>query len=110
MGRPAFRPTDAQQRWVRSLTACGTKQELIASILEVSSRTLRKHFRSELDRAAVEVNTQVAQTLYKKALAGDTTAMIFWLKCRANWRERGNFEPGAAPVAPFIVALDRGKS
>jgi hypothetical protein len=110
MGRPAFQPTDAQRRLVRSLAACGTRQDLIASMLEISSRTLRKHFRNELDRAAIEVNTQVAQTLFNKALAGDTTAMIFWLKCRANWRERGNFEPSSAPVAPFIVALDRGKS
>ena len=93
---------------VRSLAAFGNTQDQIAMVLGVCSRTVRKHFRIELDRAAVEANSKVAQSLYKKAVGGDTTAAIFWLKCRANWRERGTFEPGAA--APFIVSLDRGKS
>lgn len=109
MGRPSFKPTDAQRRMVRSLAAYGAKQDLIAAVLEQSSRTLRKHFRSELDRAAVEANAQVAQRLFKEAVDGNITAAIFWLKCRANWRERG-FEPGSTPVPPFIVSLDRSKS
>lgn len=103
MARPPFQPTEDQRRLVRSLAAYGNTQEQIASVIGVSSRTLRKHFRLELDRAAVEVNSQVAQVLFKKAIAGDTTAAIFWLKCRAGWRERGTAEPGPALSPPFVV-------
>jgi hypothetical protein len=103
MARPPFQPTEDQRRLVRSLAAYGNTQEQIASVIGVSSRTLRKHFRLELDRAAVEVNSQVAQVLFKKAIAGDTTAAIFWLKCRAGWRERGTAEQGPAAAAPFVV-------
>jgi hypothetical protein len=35
-------------------------------------------------RAAIEANSQIAQALFKKAKAGDTTAAIFWLKCRVE--------------------------
>src|SRR5579864_9440074 len=97
MGRPSFHPTDEQRRMVRALSAAGNTQDQIAAVLGISSRTVRKHFRRDLDRAAVEANTQVAQSLYKKAVGGDTTAAIFWLKCRANWRERGTLEPGSGP-------------
>jgi hypothetical protein len=110
MARPPFQPTDEQRRMVRSLAAYGTKQDDIAIILELSSRTVRKHFRKELDRGALEANNKVAQALFKKAIEGDTTSAIFWLKCRAGWRERGGLELGSVPAPPFLVGLDQGTS
>lgn len=110
MARPPFQPTDEQRRTVRLHSAFGTKQEDIAIILDLSSRTLRKYFRKELDRGTLEANSKVAQALYKKAIEGDTTSAIFWLKCRAGWRERGGLESGSAPAPPFLVALDQGAS
>ena len=104
MSRPRFQPTPEQSKLVRKLVAYGHTQENIALMVGVRSpKTLRKYFRAELDRAAIEANTQVAHSLYKSAVSGkDTTAAIFWLKCRAGWR--GNHEaktPAAAP--PFIM-------
>ena len=111
MPRPRLQPTEEQRRLAKSLAAMGNKQEEIASILGIrSAKTLRKHYRQELDRGALEANSQIAQALFKKAKDGDTTAQIFWLKCRAGWRERSVSEPGTAPEAPFLVALDRGQS
>ncbi|MGD0302450.1 MAG: hypothetical protein ABSE86_35695 [Bryobacteraceae bacterium] len=110
MARPPFQPTDEQRRTVRSLAAFGTRQDDIAIILGLSPRTVRKYFRQELDRGALEANSKVAQALYKKALAGDTASAIFWLKCRAGWRERGGLELGSAPAPPFLVALEQGTS
>jgi hypothetical protein len=108
MARPTFQPTDEQRRIVKSLAAFGIKQDDIAKELDLSSRTLRKHFRIELDRGGVEANSQVAQALFKKALAGDTTAAIFWLKCRAGWRERASLEPATRSLPAFVVAKDDG--
>ena len=53
----------------------------------ISEKTLRKHFAKELDQGEMKANIKVAQTLFKKAISGDTTSMIFWLKTRARWKE-----------------------
>ena len=39
--------------------------------------------------------------LYRKAMSGDNTCMLFWLKCRANWREVSRFEHTGADGQPF---------
>jgi hypothetical protein len=74
---------------VRSMAAYGIRQEDIARCLGLrSAKTLRRHFREELDRAATEANAQVAQSLYQQATSGKSTAAsIFWLKTRAGWHE-----------------------
>jgi hypothetical protein len=55
MARPRFMPSVEQRRLVRSLAACGIRQEEIAHYLGLRSvKTLRRHFREELGRAAVE--------------------------------------------------------
>ena len=106
MARPTFAPTEKQRETVKALAAYGNRQEEIANVVGISVRTLRKHFRVELDRGAVEANTQVSQALYKQARAGNVTAAIFWLKCRARWRERSDYHaPGAA--APFEVHIQK---
>jgi hypothetical protein len=104
MSRPRFQPSPEHPKLVRRLAACGIKQEDIALIVGVRSpKTLRKHFREELDRAAIEANANVAQSLYKSAVSGkDTTAAIFWLKCRGGWRDNKDAHTRSA-APPFIV-------
>jgi len=110
MARPSFEPTEEQRRQVRMLAAFGNRQEEIASLVKVSDRTLRKHFRKELDHGVTEANSQIAHALFKKAKDGNTTAQIFWLKCRAGWGEQNSFEGAAPAVAPFVVARERKTS
>lgn len=109
MPRPKIRPTDEQRRLVKSLAACGIRQEEIGRMVGIRSpKTLRLHFRQELDRGAPEANYTVAQALYKKAAAGDTMAATFWLKSRAGWQDRPAFEPGTIAPPPFIIAREGG--
>jgi len=92
-GRTAFRPTQEQRDLVQQLTAFGLRHADICTFIKtasgkpISEPTLRKHFSAELDTGRLKANVKVAQTLYKKALGGDTTSMIFWLKSRADWRD-----------------------
>jgi len=106
MARPRFIPNLEQRRVVRSLAAYGTRQEEIALCLGLrSAKTLRRHFREELDRAAPEANARVAQSLYQQATSGkNTAATIFWLKSRAGWREPAPGVPRPVEAPPFIVA------
>lgn len=108
MPRPKLNPTEEQRRKVKILSACGTPHEKIAEAMSIRSpKTLRKHFRAELDLGALEANAKVASTLYQMATSGEyPTATMFWLKCRAGWKERATFDPGNALPPPFIVAQE----
>ena len=56
-------------------------------MIGVSGKTLRKHYRKELDLAAIKANADVAGFLFNSAKKGNVTAQIFWLKTRAGWKE-----------------------
>ena len=84
-----FTPTAEQRRTVRVMAGFGIPQPDIATMLDISPKTLRLHFRRELDRGAVEATLKVAQTLFQMATSGtNTAASIFWMKARAGWREK----------------------
>ena len=93
MARPAFQPTDEDRALVEQLAAFGIPVTSMMLFVKdkagkpISERTLRKHFAKELDQGELKANVKVAQTLFKKAISGDTTSMIFWLKTRARWKE-----------------------
>ena len=90
MAQASHEPTDQTRRTVESMSAYGIPQERIASVIGVDSKTLRKHYRDELDNAETKANAKVAESLYRKATGegqGAVTAAIFWLKTRAGWRD-----------------------
>lgn len=96
-GRKPFQPTDADRRLVASLAGFGAPHEYIASQVinpqtgkPLTAKTLRAHFRAELDTAKDKTNALVAQALFKQATGtgkGAVTAAIFWLKTQAGWKE-----------------------
>ena len=105
MPRPQFTFTAEQRILVKSMAAVGIRHEEIARKVGIRSpKTLRKHFRRELDEGVTDANYSVAQSLYANAKKGNVAAQIFWLKTRAGWREKPTFEPAAIPPPPFIVA------
>ena len=87
MARDPFKPTDELRAKVRQLSAMGLPQDDIARLIECSPKTLRKHFRRELNLGNAEVNAMVAGFLFQSAKTGNVAAQIFWLKTRARWKE-----------------------
>lgn len=85
-------PTEATRREVQAHALAGTPQELIAEILQITDKTLRKHYRAELDHALARANATIATTLYGRAKGGDVASMIFWLKTQAGWKETQRIE------------------
>jgi hypothetical protein len=110
MPRPTFKPTDEQRRLVRLMAAVGIPQENIGVKIGVRCpKTLRKHFREELDIGSTDANFNVGQTLYKMAVSGKfPAATIFWAKTRLGFRE--NPVNDVRPIVPpaFIVAAQQG--
>lgn len=87
-GKPAHEPTRATRDTVSLHALVGTPQEVIADVLGIDPKTLRKYYRKELDQAIAQANATIGGALFNKAKSGDTGAMIFWLKTRAGFRER----------------------
>ena len=56
--------------------------------------------------AAHGINT-IANALFMKAEQGDNTCMIFYLKCRAGWKETAVFENHDATYEDLIIDSDR---
>ncbi len=90
MGRPAHLPDLQNRRQVEALAGYGVPEAEIAGVIGVDAKTLRKHYRHELDHGHTKANAKVAENLYRKA-TGDgsqsVTAAIFWMKTRAGWKE-----------------------
>jgi hypothetical protein len=108
-GRPPHLPNADTRIKVYTLSTVGTRHEDIASVLNISHDTLVKYYKEELDKGRIEANASVAETLFKQAKEGNTTAMIFWLKSRAKWKESTQHEiSGNADGTPIEVKIVTG--
>jgi len=106
-GRPRHLADATTRNKVFMLSTVGTRHEDIATVLGISADTLTKYYHDELAKGRIEANASVAETLFKQAKEGNTTAMIFWLKSRAKWKESTQHEisgnPDGTPVEVKIV-------
>jgi hypothetical protein len=90
MGRRAHKPDPVSRRQVEAMAAYGIPETDIARVAGIDPKTLRKHYRDELDTGHIKANAKVAEFLFRKATtegAQCVTAAIFWLKTRGGWRE-----------------------
>ncbi len=72
------------------MAAYGLPELNIAEIVGIDPKTLRKHYRHELDNGQVKATAKVAESLFRKATGEapqSVTAAIFWLKTKGGWRE-----------------------
>jgi len=90
MARPRHQPDQFSRRQVEALAGYGVREPDIAGMMGIDAKTLRKHYRPELDLGHVKANAKVAENLFRKATGEgreSVTAAIFWLKARARWKE-----------------------
>ncbi len=101
-------PTEEERRTVKALSGYGVPQEDIAVHMNLDAKTLRKHYRRELDRGTIEANAKVAQTLFTMATVDkNVAAAIFWMKARAGWREKPLPDEEPVPVKTVITWMDK---
>src|SRR4051794_36590896 len=88
-GRPSFgNPVSAPDG--RSHGRVRRARDGHAIVFGIAPKTLRKHFRDELDTGNIKASAKVADNRYRIATGRGreaVTAAIFWLKVRAGWRE-----------------------
>ena len=108
-GRPPHLPNADTRKQVYELSSVGTTYEDIAKVIGISHDTLTKYYRPELDRGRIDANAIIAGTLFKQAQEGNTSAAIFWLKTRAQWKETQKHEHGGdLDGSPIQVKLITG--
>jgi hypothetical protein len=106
MPRPKLNPTDEQRKKVKMLAAVGTSHENIARLIGIRSpKTLRRHYREELDRGVIEAVASVAGALHNKAVGGDVGAMKFLLINLGGWHPEPRYGSGTSEPPPFVVGV-----
>ena len=99
------------QGWARD----GLTDEQIAHNMGISTTTLYEwkkkysEIADTLKKTKEVVDREVENALFKKAIEGDTTAMIFWLKNRRpnDWRDkRETALSGAVDTAPKEIKVN----
>jgi hypothetical protein len=108
-GRRAHLPDANTRKRVYDLSSVGTTYEDIATSIGISSDTLTKHYKEELQKGRIDANALVAGTLFEQAREGNTSAAIFWLKTRARWAETQKHEVGGNPEGePINIKIITG--
>lgn len=126
MAQAKFIPTDEQRKQVSLLAAVGTVHPLIARMIlkedgkPISTKTLTRHFKDELDLGLAKANCIVGGKLFEMASDGKHDACtMFWMKTRAGWREtnvqqnqqldqNGNPINPAKPSVLFGISFEDG--
>jgi hypothetical protein len=82
------RPSPETREIVERAVSLGLTEETINSILGLSDRTLRKYYKNQIANGQQRANLAIGRKLYDLCMNGDRSAIFFWLKCRAGWREQ----------------------
>jgi hypothetical protein len=86
MGRPALNHTPEDRKKVQHMAGLGLRQTAIALIMEISARSLRRHYRKELDAGSAFAEHDVLQSLFEMAISRrNSSATIFWAKTRCDF-------------------------
>lgn len=104
MGRRGHEPDPTLRRQVEAMAGYGVPETEIAGMIGIDPKTLRKHYRDELDHGHTKANVRVAENLFRKATGEGreaVTAAIFWLKARARWKEASIHEHAGVPDQPI---------
>lgn len=96
-GRKPFEPTDADRKLVKAMASYGVPHDAIAAHVNnpstgkpIDAKSLRKHFRAELDVGEAASQALIAQTVFRHATGkgpGAAATAIFLAKVRLRWKE-----------------------
>lgn len=100
IGNPPHIPTTETRERVQTYAKVMSQQMIAASFdPPISTDTLQRHYRAELDAGKREAIAAVGGRLLAKAMAGNLTAMIFYLRTQGGWAAKHEISgPGGGPL------------
>ena len=113
-GRKPFEPTAKERQQVEALAGVGLPHDQIGSLVRdgVCTDVIRQYFAKELKAGKAKASAKIGQTLFNRAIGGETAALIWWTKSQMGWKEKreldisnpdGTLKP---PTAINIVPVD----
>lgn len=108
MSLPAHAPTDVTRKQAQQAAGFGLPQDQIGALLGIDDKTLRKHYRAELDEGKALANLAIGGKLFAKAMDGDgdTACLIWWSKCQMRWSEPAREVIVSASIISISAALE----
>ena len=105
-GQPAHEPSKAYRDAVTLMVSGGTAQAKIARWLRIDLKTLRKHYREELDNGATSINMMVVSEHLKLIKKGNFPAIKWWEQSRLGWRGDARDDEGRLPDQSTRVIVE----
>lgn len=113
-GRKPFEPTAKERQQVEALAGVGLPHDQIGALVRdgVCTDVIRQYFAKELKAGKAKASAKIGQTLFNRAIGGETAALIWWTKSQMGWKEKreldisnpdGTLKP---PTAINIVPVD----
>lgn len=109
-GRKAHKVEDFERGKVQIMAGYGATHEDIALSIGICAKTLKKHYKRELEIGAIEADLVVMgsmMTQIRKMMPGSAALIIWWTKCKMGWHE-GRMEADDA-VAEYSAIRDPGE-
>lgn len=105
-GRKPFVATDAERKQVEALAGVGLPHDQIGALLRdgVCVDVVRDNFAHELKAGKAKASAKIGQTLFNRAIGGETAALIWWTKSQMGWKEKRAHELTGADGAPLEFA------
>jgi hypothetical protein len=109
-GRKKIEFSDEMIRKIETLAAQGMSQDQISYALGISKGTYFKEKRNNptindvWSRGKAMGIAKVSNALFQAAMGGNVTAMIFWLKANAGWRDVSSVEMTGKDGGPIEVS------
>ena len=110
-GRKQHAPTDAQRQLVQLHATVGTTQDMIARVIGIDKKTLRKYYRDELDLSMAKANATIGGALFNTnlILAGRqvlSPPSLFWFLFYPSYKLYGRLLfPASLLCAPLIICV-----
>lgn len=105
-GRPEFEPNAEQRERVEILVGGGMGKEEIAAALNLSPKTLKKHFKTELTIGRSKKRAEVLEAMFKSASGGNVSAQKTYIALNtiatadAAWTDPQAPEAGTSAPRP----------
>ena len=107
-GPKPWRATKAELEKITTLSRIGRPIVEIAEVIGISKNTMKGDpaVLRVMRFGGIEANAAVGGKLYEQAMAGNMTAIIFWMKARCGWTEKTTVEHTGKDGAP--IKIDTG--
>ncbi len=89
-GRKPFEPTAKERQQVEALAGVGLPHDQIGALVRdgVCTDVIRQYFAKELKAGKAKASAKIGQTLFNRAIGGETAALIWWTKSQMGWKEK----------------------